>query len=360
MIKNIILTFLFLSIYIVSFSSEVTDSAVTNVPTPAKEKFRADKMIIDHIVDAYEWHITTIGKTHISIPLPVILYSKQSGFHCFMSSKFHHGEHMVGNFKIAKEKPYEGKIVEVINGKEVRPYDFSITKNVVAILFSMLLILWIFISSAKRYKANPNAAPKGIQSFIEPVVLFVRDDIAKSSIGEKRYEKFTPYLLSIFFFIWINNMLGMIPIFPGGANITGNITVTMLLAIFTFLITTFSGNKHYWQEIFNNPVVPWWLKLPIPLMPIVEFMGIFTKPFVLMVRLFANMSAGHIVALGFYSLIFIFGNMNLGAGYGISIVSLIFTVFMALLELLVAFIQAYVFTLLSALYFGMAQPQETH
>ncbi len=357
MIKNILLIFLFLSISFSLFASEVTDSVSH---TPTKEKFRADKMIIEHIVDAYDWHITTIGKNHISIPLPVILYSKHSGFHCFMSSKFHHGEHMVDHFKIAQEKPYEGKIVEVINGKAIRPYDFSITKNVVAILFSMLLILWIFISTAKRYKKNSNTPPKGLQSFIEPVILFVRDDIAKSSIGEKRYEKYTPYLLSIFFFIWINNMLGLIPIFPGGANVTGNITITMLLAVFTFIITTFSGNKHYWQEIFNNPVVPWWLKLPIPLMPIVEFIGIFTKPFVLMVRLFANMTAGHIVALGFYSLIFIFGNMNIGAGYGISIVSLIFTIFMALLELLVAFIQAYVFTLLSALYFGMAQPEETH
>jgi len=360
MIKNSFLILLFLSISFGSFSSEVTDSVATNASTSAKGKFHVDKMIFDHILDAYEWHITTIGKTHISIPLPVILYSKQSGFHCFMYSKFHHGERMVGNFKIAKEKPYEGKIVEIINGKEVRPYDLSITKNVVAILFSMLLVLWIFISTAKRYKTKPDTAPKGLQSFIEPIILFVRDDIAKSSIGEKRYEKFTPYLLSIFFFIWINNMLGIIPIFPGGANITGNITVTMLLAIFTFIITTFSGNKHYWKEIFNNPVAPWWLKLPIPLMPIVEFTGIFTKPFILMIRLFANMSAGHIVALGFYSLIFIFGNMNLGAGYGISIVSIIFTVFMALLELLVAFIQAYVFTLLSALYFGMAQPEEAH
>ncbi len=359
MVKNIFLIFLFLSVSLGSFSSETTDSIPTATKTE-KEVFHADKMIIDHIIDSYEWHITTIGEHHIAIPLPVIIYSKTSGLHVFMSSKFHHGEKMFDNFKIAKEKPYEGKIVEIINGEEVRPYDFSITKNVVALLFSMVLILWIFLSVAKRYKTKPNTAPKGLQSFIEPVVLFVRDDIAKSSIGEKRYEKFTPYLLTIFFFIWINNMLGMIPIFPGGANITGNITITMLLAVFTFLITTFSGNKHYWQEIFNNPVVPWWLKFPIPLMPVVEFIGIFTKPFVLMVRLFANISAGHIVALGFYSLIFIFGNMNIGAGYGISIVSIAFTIFMGLLELLVAFIQAYVFTLLSALYFGMAQPEEAH
>lgn len=356
MIKNIFLTLLLLSFSITSFSNE----NIINQENNKKEGFHADKMIIEHIVDAYEWHITNIGETHISIPLPVLLYSKISGFHCFMSSKFHHGHKIYENFKIQEEGQYKGKIVEMINGKDIKPMDFSMTKNVVAILFSMLLILWIFISVAKRYKKNPNKAPKGLQAFVEPVILFVRDDIAKSSIGEERYEKFTPYLLTIFFFIWINNMLGLIPIFPCGANITGNITVTMLLAIFTFIITTFSGNRHYWQEIFNNPVVPWWLKLPIPLMPIVEFIGIFTKPFVLMVRLFANISAGHIVALSFYSLIFIFGNMNVGAGYGISVVSLAFTIFIALLELLVAFIQAYVFTLLSALYFGMARPEVHH
>jgi len=359
MFKNILITFLLLSISIFSFSEESAESQHFATHTK-KESFHADEMIMEHILDAYEWHITTIGTHHISIPLPIILYSKTSGFHIFMSTKFHHGEKIYKNFKISESQKYKGKIVEIINGEEVRPYDFSITKNVLAILLSMLLMLWIFIFVANRYKISPNAPPKGIQSFIEPIVLFVRDNIAKESIGEKRYEKFTPYLLTIFFFIWINNMLGLIPIFPGGANVTGNITITMLLAVFTFFITTFSSNKHYWQEIFNNPTVPWWLKFPIPLMPIVEFVGIFTKPFVLMIRLFANITAGHIVVLGFYSLIFIFANINIGVGYGISVVSIFFTVFLGLLELLVAFIQAYVFTLLSALYFGMAQPEEAH
>jgi F-type H+-transporting ATPase subunit a len=158
----------------------------------------------------------------------------------------------------------------------------------------------------------------------------------------------------LFFFIFLNNVLGLIPIFPGGANITGNIAITLVLALFTFAITTFSGNKNYWTHIINAPGVPWWLKIPIPLMPIVEIVGVFTKPFVLMVRLFANISAGHIIALGFFSLIFIFGNLSIYAGYGISVLSIAFTVFMTFLEFLVAFIQAYVFTLLSALYFGMA------
>jgi F-type H+-transporting ATPase subunit a len=163
-----------------------------------------------------------------------------------------------------------------------------------------------------------------------------------------------PYLLTLFFFIWINNMMGLIPIFPGGANVTGNIAVTMVLAVFTFVITTVSGNKYYWQEILNAPGVPWWLKLPVPLMPVIEIIGMLTKPFVLMVRLFANITAGHIIALGFFSLIFIFGDMQAGLGYGVSPVSIAFTMFMTVLELLVALIQAYVFTLLSALYFGMA------
>ena len=319
-----------------------------------EEGFNPGEVIIDHVIDSYEWHITTIGHTHISIPLPVILYSKHSGFHVFWSSKLHHGKGKYLNFEIAKEGPYKTKIVEVLpDGSVYRPWDFSITKTVFAAFISMLLMLWIFLAAAKKYKNNALSPPKGIQSWIEPIIIFVRDDIAKSSIGEKKYEKFVPFLLTVFLFIWINNMMGIIPIFPGGANVTGNMTVTGTLALFTFLITTFSGNKHYWKEIFN-PEVPWWLKFPIPLMPLIEFMGIFIKPFVLMVRLFANISAGHIVALGFYVLIFVFGHMNVAAGYGVSVVSIAFTVFLALLELLVAFIQAYVFTLLSALYFGMA------
>jgi F-type H+-transporting ATPase subunit a len=185
------------------------------------------------------------------------------------------------------------------------------------------------------------------------VIIFIRDDVAMSSIG-KNYERYMPFLLTLFFFILFNNLLGLVPIFPGGANVTGNLAVTGVMAFFTLLITTFSGNRAYWQHIFNTPGVPWWLKIPIPLIPIIELMGAFTKPFVLMVRLFANITAGHIIILGFISLIFIFGNMNTYLGYGVSIVSVLFSVFLSLLEILVAFIQAYVFTLLSALYFGMA------
>jgi F-type H+-transporting ATPase subunit a len=319
------------------------------------EGFDPGSFIFDHIKDAYEWHILTYKDFHVSIPLPVIVYSKTKGLNIFFSSKFHHGYDSYKGFIIAHEGKYAGKVVELMeDGMEVRPIDLSFSKIVFAIFISIILMLWIFISAAKMYKTNKGKAPRGIQNFVEPIILFIRDEIAKPSIGVKNYEKFMPYLLTLFFFIWINNMMGLIPIFPGGTNVTGNITVTMVLAIFTYVITTINGSKSYWQEIFNAPGVPWWLKIPVPLMPVIEIVGMLTKPFVLMVRLFANIMAGHIIALGFFCLIFIFGNMQMALGYAVSPVTIVFTMFMTFLELLVALIQAYVFTLLSALYFGMA------
>lgn len=326
-----------------------------------EEEFKAGEMIIEHITDAYEWHLITVRDHHYSIYLPVILYD-EGEWHVFMSSKFHHGHDTYMGYFISKNDMNSGKIVKLDgNGNEIRPtLDISFTKNVLAILMVMILMIVVFISIAKSYEKRKDHAPKGLQSFMEPLILFIRDDVAKASIGEKRYERYVPFLLTIFFFILFNNLLGIVPFFPGGANITGNIGVTGVLAVFVFIITTVSGNKNYWTHIINAPGVPWWLKLPIPLMPIVEIMGLFTKPFVLMVRLFANISAGHIIILGFISLIFIFGKMSLGLGYGVSVVSVGFSIFMNFLELLVAFIQAYVFTLLSALYFGMATEEAHH
>jgi F-type H+-transporting ATPase subunit a len=323
--------------------------------------FQAGEMIVEHISDSYDWHIINFGDTHISIPLPVILYD-EGQWHVFMSSNFHHGHDAYKGYFISHKDMNAGKIVKLDgDGQEIRPtLDISITKNVVAIFLSSLLLIVIFVSVARSYDKRRDHAPKGLQLFLEPIIIFVRDDIAKASIGEKRYEKYLPFLLTIFFFILINNILGIIPIFPGGANVTGNIGVTGVLAAFTFIITTFSGNKNYWTHIINAPGVPWWLKIPVPLMPIVELMGVFTKPFVLMVRLFANITAGHIIILGFISLIFIFGEMSAGLGYGVSVISVGFSIFMDFLELLVAFIQAYVFTLLSALYFGMATEEAHH
>lgn len=348
---------------------------MADVPDPHQEeakKFDTGSFILGHIGDSYGWHVLTWGHTHVTLPLPIIVRGEQSGWHVFMSSKLEHGHASYKGFHIAHEGEFKGKLVETLGEKVVdelvdgkvigqkvveqtiRPLDLSITKNVFALLVSILILILIFRSVANSYKKNQGHAPKGLQSALEPLIIFIRDDLAKPAIGEKKYKKYLPFLLTVFFFIFLNNLMGLIPILPGGANLTGNIAITMVLALFTFVITTLSANKNYWIHIFNTPGVPWWLKLPVPLMPIVEFSGIFIKPFVLMVRLFANITAGHIIALGFYSLIFIFGNQNIYAGYGVSVVSIAFTVFMSMLELLVAFIQAYVFTLLSALYFGMA------
>ena len=320
------------------------------------EGFDPATFIFDHILDAYDWHILTYKDFHLSIPLPVIIYSQSKGLNVFLFSKFHHGHSDYHGFRFETQGENRGKIVEIMeDGSTALPaLDLSFSKNVFAILISLVIMLWIFLSVAKASRKREGRAPTGMQNLIEPIILFIRDDIAKPSIGEKHYMRFLPYLLTIFFFIWFNNLLGLVPIFPGGANITGNITVTMVLALFTFTITTISGNKNYWIHIINTPGVPWWVKFPVPLMPVIEIIGMFTKPFVLMVRLFANISAGHIIALGFFSLIFIFGEMQVALGYGVSIISLAFTIFMFMLELLVALIQAYVFTLLSALYFGMA------
>ena len=329
----------------------------------SEKKFNAGKMILEHVLDNHEWHVLEIGNFHLTVPLPVILYYK-GGLYCFSSSRFHNETHSCNGFRLEQEGPRKGKIVRegtepsVLAGSRV--YDFSITKTVFAILISCLLLIWIFISVANAYKRNVNEAPHGLQSLLEPLILFIRDDIAKSSIGEKNYEKYMPYLLTVFFFIFFNNLLGIVPLFPGGANVTGNISVTLVMAVFTFILTTINGNKHYWIDIINTPGVPWWLKIPVPLMPVVEIIGIITKPFVLMVRLFANITAGHIIALGFVSLIFIFGAISAALGVGVSVVSVAFMLFMNLLELLVALIQAYVFTLLSALYFGLATIEPEH
>jgi len=327
------------------------------------EEFNPGEFVIEHVSDAYDWHITSFGETHISIPLPIIVYSKHpelhegQAFHVFMSSKFNHGHDSYKGFRISESEEFKGKVVELdAHGAELgKPIDLSLTKAVAGALVSVIILLWLVFSVAAAAKRNKDKAPTGLQNLLEPVILFIRDEVAKPAIGEHKYEKFMPFLLTIFFFILVNNFMGLIPIVPFGANVTGNISVTMVLALFTFFITTINGNKHYWKEIYW-PDVPVWLKFPLfPLMQVVEFSGMITKPFVLMVRLFANMLAGHMIVTVFVSLIFIFANL-FGAGVGLaaSPVSIAFSVFILLLDVLVSFIQAYVFTLLSALYFGMA------
>jgi F-type H+-transporting ATPase subunit a len=329
---------------------------------PGEKKFNPGEMIMEHVVDSHEWHIITIGHFDLTIPLPVLIICKGQ-FHAFWSGKFHNETRSYLGFTLSKKGTNKGKIVtiqEEMTGKGPNVFDFSITKTVLAIFLSGFFLILIFVSVADRYKKEPNQAPHGLQNLLEPVILFIRDDVAKSSIGEKKYEKYLPYLLTIFFFILFNNLMGIIPIFPGGANVTGNIAVTGVMAVFTLIITTISGNRHYWIDIINTPGVPWWLKVPFPLMPIVEIIGIITKPFVLMIRLFANMTAGHIIILSFISIIFIFGQMSSALGIGVGIPTLLFMIFMDLLEILVAFIQAYIFTLLSALYFGLATAEPKH
>ena len=336
--------------------AEETHENATHGETEHAKPFEAGKFVIEHVSDAFEWHIATFGETHISVPLPIILHSADKGWNFFMSSRFHHGHESYNGFKIEEEGEHAGKIVELNDQGEFvgLPIDLSITKTVAGIMVSVIVLLYIFLKIAKSAKQNVGRAPTGMQNLFEPIIIFIRDEVAKPAIGDKKFEKFMPFLLTVFFFILINNILGLIPVFPFGANVTGNIAVTLVLALFTFVITSLNGNKHYWKEIYN-PEVPWWLKFPIPLMPIVELSGVITKPFVLMVRLFANMMAGHMIVTVFVSLIFIFNSlMGIEAGLGVSVVSIAFSVFILLLDVLVSFIQAYVFTLLSALYFGMA------
>ena len=328
--------------------------------TAKSEKFDAGKMIIEHITDSHEWHVIGEGEHTVAVPLPVILYTDK-GLDVFMSSNFNHGEAAYTGkytYKLNEKSQVEvldaaGKVDEAATAKV---YDFSITKNVASMFVSVAMLLFVFLSVAGAYKKNPNSAPKGMQSLFEPIIMFIRDDVAKSSIGHK-YEKFMPYLLTVFFFILFNNLLGIIPIFPGGANLTGNISVTMVLALLTFVIILLNGNKNYWGHIIAMPGVPGWVLF---ILTPIEILGVFIRPFVLMVRLFANMSAGHIIALSLFSLIFIFGEMSAGIGWGVSVMSVAFALFMGLLELLVAFIQAYVFTLLSAIYFGAAVEDGHH
>lgn len=335
------------------------DSIASEHGEHLEKTFNPNNFIFDHIGDSHEWHILTVGQKHISVPLPIILYSRtRSQLFAFWSNKFHHGHNAYKGFKLMTEGDLKGKIVEVCEHDQVMdsalPLDFSIKKNVVGIIFSILLLCLIFIPVANRYKSHPESAPKGIQSLMETLILFVRDEIVRPSIGDKHYARFLPFLLTIFFFIWLNNMLGLIPIFPAGANITGNIAVTMVLAFITLVTILINGNKQFWKHIFNTPGIPIFLKLPIPIIPVVEAASWIIKPAVLMIRLFANMVAGHMISLVLFSLIFIFGSINIYFGYSISLVSILLAVFMSLLELLVAFIQAFVFTMLSAIFIGMA------
>jgi F-type H+-transporting ATPase subunit a len=326
----------------------------------APEKFNPGEMIMGHVTDEHGWHLWG----HTSLPLPIIVYNTERGLSVFSSARFDHGHKTYGGYYL-----HEGKLLatDAPDGTDVHSatmnealtaatWDVSITKNVLGMLVSIALMLIIFLSVAGGYRKRGVGAPKGLQSFIEPIILFVRDDVAKANIGPK-YERFMPFLLTVFFFILINNLMGLIPIFPFGANVSGSISVTFALAAITFVLTLIHGNRHYWGHIIAMPGVP---KPVLLILTPVEILGVFLRPAILMIRLFANITAGHIIVLSFFALIFIFGEINAGLGWGVSVFSLAFTIFMSMLELLVAFIQAFVFTFLSAMYLGAAIEEPHH
>ena len=331
-----------------------------------KEKEKLD--IMHHISDAHEWHL--FGETAVYLPIILI----DGGLKTFSSKElYHHGtvvnvqvpegsepiEYIANaelGYAICHEKIYKldanGELTfHEGHPKNLKPLDFSITKNTLSLFFGATIILVLMFSTASFYKKNGAVAPKGLAKFIEPLIVFVRDDIAKANLPKSKYLKYTPYLLTLFFFIFFNNLLGLVPILPGGANLTGNISVTIVLATLTLLITVFSGNKNYWKHIFATPGVPIAL---LPIMVPIEIVGVLTKPFALMIRLFANMTAGHIIILSLISIIFV--NENAAWGF----LSVPMGLFISVLELLVAFLQAYLFALLSSLFISAAVEEAHH
>ena len=354
--KNLVILILLVIISFKGLASEAINDSTKN-----SEIYNPVPAIMHHISDSHEWHLWGEGKSSMTIPLPVILWTDY-GLVMFMSSEFHHNDDakvVVSknnlNFVKSHGKIYqlnEGSVEaqfdddhHILNGTPV--IDFSITKNVASMLLSVIVLLLLFGLAGSRTKNN-KGAPKGVLAFLEPLVLFVRDDIVKPNIGAK-YKPYLPYLLTLFFFILINNLMGL---FPGAANVTGNIALTLVLSFITLIVTNFSGNKSYWGHIFKPPGVPLAL---MPIMIPIEIVGVFTKPFALMIRLFANISAGHIIILSLISLIFMAqSGLGTAGAFGVAPVSVLFVLFMYLIEVLVAFLQAYIFTLLTSLFIGLA------
>lgn len=329
-------------------------------------------VIIGHVTDAHSWHLFDFegrnGKEHaVAISLPIILIN-DGHLDIFMSKRFEHGHADYKGYRLIGGGLEKEQIICVdeagnpildSEGNNVKPIDLSLTKTSAAIVIVVILLISIILYCARQYKKRGTAAPHGFQSIMELLILHVKDGIVAPMLG-KHTDKYLPYLLTLFFFIFFCNILGLIPFFPAGANITGCIAVTCILAFITFFITNLNGTKHYWKDIFNTPGVPAWLKI-FPLMPLVEVVGMFTKPIVLMIRLFANVTAGHIIILGFVTIIFILSNSyGMAVGGAVSVFSILFAVFISALECLVAYIQAFVFTMLSALYISMAveEPEE--
>jgi F-type H+-transporting ATPase subunit a len=333
---------------------------------PKKEKFNVKEVIFGHVKDAHDWHLMSIGETHVTVPLPVIIYSKTKGFSSFSSSAFHHGHATHDGYRLVNahylaekglsDKVYtEGSIIAVdANDMPTNEniYDLSMTKNITSMLLAAILLVVLMLNVAKSYRIRGSKqAPKGFQSLIEPVIIFMRDEVVRPNIHAKKADQYVPFILTIFFFILINNLLGLL---PGSANVTGNIAVTFALALISFVVMMASTNRHFWAHIFNPPV-PMGVKF---ILAPVELIGVFTKPISLMIRLFANILAGHIIILSIISLVFIFGSLNEVAGYGFLPVTIAFNIVMMLLELLVAFIQAFIFANLTAVFIGQAMEHQ--
>ena len=347
--KLMLIWLLLLPVLLPVRAAEVPAEAGEDVQSVAGEGAQGldmNEYLFGHISDAYEWHITTINEHEIVIPLPCIVI--ENGVHVFT---LHH----------AAENGYtlneNGKLVNAQTGK--RPIDISITKNVLGLMFDSVLLVVLILLCARWYRKHDvlKEKPTGLAALLEPVIVMIEQDVIKDAVGPE-YKRFSPYLLTAFFFILINNLMGIFPVFPGGANITGNIAVTGVLALFTFLMVNLFGDKHYWKDILW-PDVPIFLKA-IPIMPVIEIMGMFTKPFSLMIRLFANMLAGHIMLLSVIALIFLSAALGPVLNGSLTVIAALFGIFLDCLELLVAFLQAYVFTMLSAVFIGLAHQKPAH
>lgn len=348
-IKSIIRLFSFVILFCFLYSPAYAEE---------KEELSIKDLIFEHLGDSYEWHFITYNDNDVSLSLPIIVRSESGDWHIFSSSRLKKGASYRG-FHIAHEGNYKHKIVETSSmGTEIRPLDFSITKNVVAMFVSIIIMLVTILPLARWYKDGRIKPVGGFPGMVEVIILNIHDEVIKPCIGEG-YQRYAPFLLTAFFFILINNFMGLIPVFPFGANVTGNISITFFLSFIIFLLININGNKHYWKEIFW-PEVPTWLKIPIPMMPIIELWGVLMKPAALMVRLFANMMAGHSMLLGLTCIIFISVSMGALANAGMSLLAIVFSVFISFIEILVSLIQAYVFILLSSVFIGTSRLKAEH
>ena len=343
-LRSLFLLMLFALLPFAASAQDKSEGAKLDIP----------EIVLEHLSDSYEWHIATFGDKSLSIPLPIIVRSSETGQWTFCTA-----ESLPKKFFFDEE--HHGKIYErMADGSTTRPLDLSFTKTVAQIWIVVIILIVVFLSCARWYKKRDEQsdAPGGFVGMMEMLVMAIYDDVVKASIGEKHFKPYAPYLLTVFFFIFTTNLLGLLPIFPGGANVTGNINITFFLAFCSMVAINLFGNKEYWKDIFW-PKVPLFLKAyPVPLMPVIEFFGVFTKPFALMVRLFANMMAGHAIILSFTCVIFLGWSMGVSYGLGLNFISVIMMLFMNCLEVLVAFIQAYVCTLLSAVFIGLAHKEE--